>query len=114
MKTQKHNVVLSSALRRLLCDHQTVCSADCCKAMAFLINEASIARWLSFERIDRTSEIATEIASVEGDIRGAEGNIVLAARGLESEWSADEFRAFWNHFQATYVKATVTRQPSPA
>jgi len=110
MKSPSHTVTLSSALRRLLCDHQIVCSADCCKSLAFQLSEGSIARWLNAQRIDRTREIAAEIEGVEAGVRGVVGRVVLAVRGLESEWDVEEFRAFWEQFLAAYTVAVVARQ----
>lgn len=110
MSGSRSNVAFSSALRRLLCDHQTFCSVDCCKGRAFHLSESSILRWLDFERIDRRQEIAREIERIEAEIRGLEGHITLAARGLRSEWDADDFRAFWTQFRVAYGWAIASPQ----
>ena len=114
MKVSVHTVVLSPALRRLLLDLQTWCSADCCKGDAFGISEAPISRWLEGERIDRAREIAEEIAKIEGDLQQAEGRIVLAARGLESDWDKTAFRAFWERFAVAFTSAVSVRNSANA
>ena len=110
METPRHIIVLSSALRRLLCDHQIFCSADCRKARAFQLVEGSMARWLSFERTDRTHEIASEIEHIRANIRDVGGGIFLAASGLESEWDLSEFRIFWERFGEAYTAGAAAHQ----
>ena len=85
MRTPGYTIALSSALRRLLCDQQIFCSADCCKAWAFQVSGGSMSRWLTSERIDRTHEIAAEIEGIKVNIGDVEGSIFLATPGLESE-----------------------------
>jgi hypothetical protein len=69
-----------------------------------------MARWLTSERPERTREIAAEIERIEADIRDVEGNIFLAAPGLESEWEASEFRAFWQQFGMAYTAAAAANR----
>ena len=110
MKPLGDTVTLSSALRRLLCDHQISCSVDCCKARAFQLGEGSMSRWLTFERTDRTHEIAAEIERIQVNIRDVEGSLFLSAPGLESEWDISEFRTFWERFAWAYTAAMATYQ----
>jgi hypothetical protein len=105
-----HTVVVSSALRRLLLDHQIFCSADCCKARAFQFTENSIARWVDFEHILRTEEMVAEIRRIGAALQDVSGQIILDARGLQSEWDSGAFRAFWNRFEATFLRALDSRQ----
>ena len=114
MKIHAHSVVLSPALRRLLLDLQTWCTADCCKGDAFRISEAAISRWLEGERIDRTRELAKEIAEIEGCLQQAEGRIALAVRGLVSDWDKVAFRAFWESFVVAFTSAVSVRKSADA
>ena len=112
MEDPAYTVVLSSFLRRLLCDRQVFCSVDCCKEHAFQLTEGSIGRWLDFERTDRTREIAAEIKEVASASRHVSGRIIMAVRGLESVWNAEQFREFWGRFQGAYTLAVESRQQS--
>lgn len=114
MKTPKQTVVLSPVLRRLLHDFQTWCSADCCKARAFQFSEPGICDWLEGERLDRTHELVEEIAKIARGLQQAEGQIVLAGRGLESHWDVGEFRAFWESFTAVFTSALSVRTGAKA
>ena len=114
-----HNVTVtvSPALRRLLLECQTWCSADCCKAQAFSLRDGVIAGWLGSERVDRSAELADEIDRVGTNVREADDRVILAVRGLESGWSAVEFKAFWASFRAAYssaVEGRVEAEPSVA
>lgn len=102
-------VTLATPLRRLLSDHQIFCSADCCRDWAFEITEASMSRWLESERADNSGEIAAEIDRVARDAQTAPGRVYLAVPGLESEWDAEQFRAFWEHLRATFWSAAEAR-----
>jgi hypothetical protein len=110
MMGPSHTVTPSSALRRLLLDHQIMCSPDCCKGHAFQITAGSIARWLEWERIDRSREIGEEIGSIKAGLQWAEGQVFLAARGLESGWSMGEFQAFWGCLEAAFKLAVEARE----
>jgi hypothetical protein len=108
MERIRRVVTASPALRRLLLDHRECCTADCCKEKAFRITEASIARWLGHERIDRTREMAEEIRRIHVDVQEVEGWVLFEARGLESEWGADAFRAFWGRLKSAFTRAVET------
>jgi hypothetical protein len=108
--TAPEPVTMSPALRRLLLDHQSWCTADCCKERAFRFTEDSIARWLGFERIDRAREIVEEIAKVKADVQRTTGRIFMAARGLESDWVADDFKAFWGRLERAFTLAVESRE----
>jgi hypothetical protein len=114
MKTTAHTVALSPALRRLLVELQTWCSADCCKGRAFGVSAAAVGRWLDGERIDRTRALAEEIVSVEGGLSEAGRRVALDARGLGSEWEAAEFRAFWERFALAFASAVAARRVADA
>lgn len=105
MKTTAHTVTLSPTLRRLMVELQTWCSPDCCKARAFSISAEAVGRWLDGERIDRTPELAEEIAIIEAGLRQIEGPIDLAARDLGSTWNGAEFKAFWQAFAEAFRSA---------
>jgi hypothetical protein len=90
------------------------CTADCCKEGAFQITEGSIAHWLEQERIDRARDIAQEIARIQADLLSCTGLIFLAARGLESSWGADTFRAFWGRFEVAFTRAVEARAKAEA
>jgi hypothetical protein len=107
-------VALSPTLRRLLFDCQTWCKADCCKAEAFRFTERILTRWLEFERIDRSREIAAEIARIESELQHGEGQVFLAARGLESTWDLNAFRAFWKHLEEVFNAAVNAREHTGA
>ena len=102
MQHANHIVTTSPALRRLLLDCQEWCRADCCKERAFTITEVSIARWLRLERIDRSREVAEEIRQIGACLPRSHGWVFLAVRGVESDWRADDFRAFWCRLEAAF------------
>jgi hypothetical protein len=108
MRVLKHIVAKSPALRRLLLDHQTWCTADCCKGQAFQFSVGSIERWLWLERDDPSREIAAEIEFIKAESAG-DSAIFLAIPDLESEWRADEFRAFWARFEQVFTLAVEAR-----
>jgi hypothetical protein len=99
------NVDLSPALMQLLTSCHTFCSVDCCRADAFEISEGIIARWLDLDRVDRTGEIAAEIEQIKGVLDQSEGEIILAARGLESTWPNEEFQTFWDRLESAFSSA---------
>ena len=107
-------MTLSSALRRLLVELQTWCSADCCKGRAFSVSAAAVGRWLDGERIDRAREMAEEIARVGAGLSEAEERVALAARGLESGWAGAEFRAFWERFAQAFAAVVAARRGADA
>jgi hypothetical protein len=105
-----HTVTPSPTLRRLLLDHRIWCNPDCCKGEAFQITAGSIARWLEGERIDRSGELAEEIGCIKAGLPRSEGQIFLAARGMESGWSVGDFRAFWGCLEAAFALAVGARE----
>lgn len=106
MKAPPHTVALSPTMRRLLVELQTWCSADCCKDKAFTVSAAAISRWLNGERVDRTQQLVEEVARVQADLQRTGDQVVLDARGLESDWPGDEFRAFWDRFAVALASAS--------
>ena len=110
MKSTSYTLSMSSALRQLLIHCHTSCSVDCCRANAFQISETMISRWLAFERVDRTGELAEEIGRIKEMLRQKEGKVILSARGLDSEWRVDEFKIFWDRLEAAFVSALVFRK----
>lgn len=105
MNRPAFNLVLSSPLQQLLIHCQINCTADCCRANAFQISADMIARWLEFDRVDRSSELAYEIQRVKELLDQSEGDVVLATRGLESSWPAGELKAFWGRLESAFASA---------
>jgi hypothetical protein len=99
----------SPTLRRMLIECQTWCTADCCKARAFSLTESTIGHWLGYERVDRTRELAEEIARLGAELGHARGQVVLSVRGLESTWGVEEFRAFWQDVEVAFSAAVARR-----
>ena len=46
-----------------------------------------------------------EIGKITAGLQHATGRVLLVARGLESEWSADDFKAFWQRFEQAFASA---------
>jgi hypothetical protein len=108
MTRTANTLTVSPALRQLLIHCHTFCNVDCCRADAFDISEGIIARWLEFERVDRTSDLAADIQRIKMLIDQSEREVILAARDLESAWPADDFKAFWHRLQASFTSALNT------
>ncbi|MEZ5299678.1 MAG: DUF6331 family protein [Verrucomicrobiales bacterium] len=80
----------SATLRRLLIHCEQYCVAECCHSNAFRIDQQTVERWLSNERIDRTDELIKELSDISGAIADCKNNVYFDIRELESTWSSEE------------------------
>jgi hypothetical protein len=89
------SISVSPELRRLLVHCEQKCTADCCKSDAFNIDAVTIRRWLDEERIDRSSNMRSELADLVEHIGTATNRIRFDIRGLESVWEQHDALLFF-------------------